>query len=132
MNWWLAAGSLAAVLLLAGIAWLLKLGGTQKLESGVDAIVLAEALCSGFEGKAGVVSTSGGLAAATGGPGDLVLIEPMGARHRARRVAGARVALLDDEAEGTAVTLQLSPEEMFRITVADPAAARAFAQILGD
>ena len=132
MNWWLAAGSLAAVLLLAGIAWLLKLGGTRKLETGDDAIALAEALCSGFEGKAGVVSTSGELAAATGGSGDLVLIEPMGARHRARRIAGARVAMLCDGPGGTAITLQLSPQEMFRITVADRAAARPFAQILGD
>lgn len=132
MNWWLAAGSLAAVLLLAGIAWLLKLGGTQKLETGDDAIALAEALSSGFEGKAGIISASGELAAATGGPGDLVLIEPMGARHRARRIAGARIAMLSDGADGTAITLQLSPQEMFRITVADAAAARAFAQILGD
>ncbi|HEY0624145.1 hypothetical protein [Sphingomonas sp.] len=132
MNWWLAAGSLAAVLALASIAWLLRLGGTQKLESGDDAIALAEALSSGFEGKAGVVSASGELGAAAGGPGDLVLIEPMGARHRARRIMGARVAMLSDGQGGTAITLQLSPEEMFRITVADAAAARVFAQILGD
>ena len=132
MNWWLAAGSLAAVLLLSGVAWLLKLGGTQKLETGDDAIALAEALNSGFEGKAGLVSASGELAAAAGGPGDLVLIEPMGARHRARRIAGARVAMVNEGAGGAAITLQLSPREMFRITVADPAAARAFAQILGD
>jgi len=132
MNWWLAAGSLAAVLTLAGVAKLLKLGGTQKLESGDDAIRIAEALSSGFEGKAGVVSASGELAAATGGPGDLVLIEPMGARHRARRIAGARVAMLNEGPAGTVVTLRLSPQEMFRITVADAGAARALARILGD
>ncbi|WP_447727843.1 hypothetical protein [Sphingomonas koreensis] len=132
MNWWLAAGSLAAVLALAGIAWLLKLGGTQRLETSEDAIRLAEALSSGFVGKAGMVSASGELAAAAGGPGDLVLIQPMGARHRAERFAGARVAMLVDGPNGTAITLQLSPQQMFRITVADAAAARAFAQILGD
>ncbi len=132
MNWWLAAGSLAAVLMLAGIAWLLKLGGTQRIETGADAIALAEALSAGFEGKAGVVSANGELAAAAGGTGDLVLIEPMGARHRARRIAGARVAMLGEAPNGTAVTLQLSPREMFRITVADAAAARAFAETLGD
>lgn len=131
MNWWLAAGSLAAVLALAGIAWLLKLGGTQRLETGEDAIRLAEALVAGFEGKAGIVSTSGELAAAAGGPGDLVLIEPMGARHRARRIVGARIAMLDDAPNGTAIALQLSPGEMFRITVSDAAAARAFAGMLG-
>jgi len=132
MNWWLTAASLAAVLALAGIAWLLKLGGTQRLETGTDAIRLAEALSSGFEGKAGIVSASGELAAATGGPGDLVLIQPMGARHRAERLAGARVAMLSDGAEGVVITLQLSPQQMFRITVADAAAARAFARVLGD
>ena len=131
MNWWLAAGSLAAVLALAGIAWLLKLGGTQRLESGEDAIRLAEAMCGGFEGKAGVVSVSGEIAAATGGPGDLVLIQPMGARHRAERFAGARVAMLGDSPNGAAITLQISPQQVFRITVADAAGARAFTQILG-
>lgn len=131
MNWWLAAGSLAAVLTLAGMAWLLKLGGTQRLATGDDAIRLAEALVSGFEGKAGIVSASGELAAAAGGLGDLVLIEPMGARHRARRIAGARVAMIGEEPDGTAITLRLSPHEMFRLTVADAAAARAFADTLG-
>lgn len=132
MNWWLTAASLAAVLALAGIAWLLKLGGTQRLETGDDAIRLAEALSSGFEGKAGIVSTDGTLAAAAGGPGDLVLIQPLGARHRADRFAGARIAMPDDGPEGIAITLQLSPQQMVRITVADAGAAHAFARILGD
>ncbi|WP_343518200.1 hypothetical protein [Sphingomonas sp.] len=131
MNWWLAAGSLAAVLALAGMAWLLKLGGTQRLETGADAIRLAEALSSGFEGKAGIVSANGELAAAAGGPGDLVLVEPMGARHRARRIAGARIAMIDDGPDGSTLTLQLSPQETFRITVADAAAAHGFADMLG-
>jgi len=132
VNWWLTAASLAAVLALAGIAWLLRLGGPQRLETGADAIRLAEALSSGFEGKAGIVSTSGELAAAAGGPGDLVLIQPLGARHRADRFTGARIAMLGDGPGGTAITLQLSPQQMFRITVPDPEAARAFAQVLGD
>lgn len=132
MNWWLTVASLAAVVALAGIAWLLKLGGAPRLETGEDAIRLAEALSSGFEGKAGIVSTDGMLAAAAGGPGDLVLIQPLGARHRADRFPAARIAMLDDGPEGTAVTLQLAPQQMFRITVADAGAARAFARILGD
>jgi hypothetical protein len=132
MNWWLTAGSLAAVLALAGVAWLLRLGGTQRLETGADAIRLAEAQSSGFEGKAGVVSANGELAAATGGPGELVLLQPMGARHRADRFTGARIAMLGETVDGTVITLQLSPGEMFRITVSDAAAARAFARVLGD
>lgn len=132
MNWWLTAASLAAVLALAGIAWLLKLGGTQRLEAAEDAIRLAEAMCSGFEGQAGFISAGGELAAVTGGPGDLVLIQPMGARHRADRFSGARVAMLEDGQEAIVITLQLPPQQMFRITVADKAAARTFSQILGD
>ncbi|QDX27056.1 hypothetical protein FPZ54_14275 [Sphingomonas suaedae] len=130
MNWWLAAGSLAAVLALAGIAWLLRLGGTQRLESGDDAVKLAEALVSGFDAKVGIVSASGELAAVTGGPGDLVLIEPLGARHRATRFADVRIAMAHPSPEGTTITLQLEPGAMFRITVADAEAARAFAEAL--
>ncbi|MFL9840277.1 hypothetical protein ABS767_04815 [Sphingomonas sp. ST-64] len=131
MNWWLAAGSLAAVLALAGIAWLLKLGGAQRLESGDDAVALAEALVSGFEGTAGIVSASGELAAVAGGPGDLVLIEPLGARYRATHYAGARVAAVHPAPEGTAITLELQPGAVFRITVADVTAAEAFVAQLG-
>lgn len=131
MNWWLTAASLAAVLALAGIAWLLRLGGTQPLKTGEDAIRLAEAMCNGFEGRMGIVSANGELATAAGGTGDLVLIQPMGARHRADRYTGARVAMVDDGPGGSAITLQLSPQQMFRITIADAAAARAFADILG-
>lgn len=132
MNWWLIAGSLVAVLALAAIARMLGLGGAQRLETGDDAIAIAEALVSGFEGRVGIVSASGTLAAATGGPGDLVLIEPMGARFTARRIAGARVAMTGPGAGGTAITLALSPGEMFRITVADADAAQAFGEMLGD
>lgn len=131
MNWWLVAGSLTAVLALAGIARLLGLGGAARLANGDDAIALAEALVSGFEGRAGIVSASGELAAAAGGPGDLVLVEPLGARHRARRIAGAAIASITDTADGAAITLRLSPREMFRITVTDGDAARRFAAVLG-
>ncbi|MFN4096281.1 MAG: hypothetical protein ACK4GG_05900 [Sphingomonas sp.] len=130
MNWWLVGGSLAAVLALAGIAWLLKLGGAQRLESRDDAIKLAEALVSGFEGKAGVIATSGELAAAVGGPADVVVIEPLGARHRATRYKHARVVIAHPAPEGTKITLELQPGALFRITVADPAAADAFVAIL--
>ena len=78
-----------------------------------------------------MVSANGELAAVAGGTGDLVLIEPMGARHRARRIRGAQVAMLDEAPDGTTVTVQVAPGAMFRITVADATAARAFADTLG-
>ncbi len=131
MNWWLAAGSLAAVLALGGVAWLLGLGGAQRLETGDDAIKLAEALVSGFEGKVGVVAINGERAAVVGGPSDLVVIEPLGARHRATRFKFARTIMAHAEAEGTKIALELQPGTVFRITVADADAARAFTETLG-
>ena len=130
MNWWLVGGSLAAVLALAGVARLLRLGGAQRLESGDDAVKLAEALVSGFEGTAGVVATSGELAAAVGGPGDLVVIEPLGARHRATRYKHARVVMAHPAPEGTKLMLELQPGMVLRITVADQAAVDSFVAIL--
>lgn len=130
MNWWLAAGSLAAVLALAGIARILGLGGTQRLADGDDAVRLAEALVSGFEGKRSVLAADGGRAAVAGGPGDLVVIEPLGARHRATRFKSARVIMAHPEADGTKLALELQPGTVLRITVADADAARAFAETL--
>lgn len=131
MNWWLVGGSLVAVLALAGIARLLRLGGAQKLDSGDDAIKLAEALVSGFEGKRAVVAAEGERAAVAGGRSDLVVIEPLGARHRATRFKSARVVMTHPEAEGTKLALELQPGTIFRITVADKAAVDAFVATLG-
>lgn len=130
MNWWLLAGSLIAVLALAGIARLLGLGGAQPLRTGEDAVALAEALVSGFVGDTGVVAANGALALAANARGELVVIEPMGARHRARRVADAQVVTSNDSPDGTVLTLALSPQEMFRITIADGETARRIAALL--
>ena len=130
MNWWLVGGSLAAVLALAGIARLLRLGGAQQLESGADAIKLAEALVSGFVGKVGIVATDGKRAVVAGGTADLVVIEPLGARHRATRFKSARVVMTHSEADGTKLALELQSGTIFRITVADQAAADAFVATL--
>ncbi len=130
MNWWLVGGSLVAVLALAGIARLLRLGGAQRLETGDDAITLAEALVSGFEGKVGIVATDGERAVVAGGTADLVVIEPLGARHRATRFKSARVVMTHPEADGTKLALELQPGTIFRITVADQAAADAFVATL--
>ena len=130
MNWWLVGGSLIAVLALAGVARMLRLGGAQRLADGNDAIRLAEALVSGFEGRLGVVATDGARAAVVGGPGDLVVIEPLGARYRATRFKSARVVMVHPEADGTKLALELQPGTVLRITVADGEAARTFAETL--
>lgn len=130
MNWWLLAGSLIAVLALAGIARLLGLGGTQPLRTGEDAVALAESLVSGFVGDTGAVAANGTLALAANARGELVVIEPMGARHRARLMPGAQVVMSNDSPDGTVLTLALSPREMFRITIADREAAQRIAALL--
>ncbi|MCR5870384.1 MULTISPECIES: hypothetical protein [unclassified Sphingomonas] len=131
MNWWLVGGSLAAVLALAGIASLLGLGGARRLQTGDDAIRLAEALVSGFSGKVGVVATDGTRAMVAGGTADLVVIEPLGARHRATRFKSARVVMTHPEADGLKIALELQPGTVFRITVADADAAHALTDALG-
>lgn len=127
MNWWLVAGSLAAVLLLAGIARLLGLGGVTSLTCE-EAVALADALVPGFEGRVAIVSTDGHRAAVAAGAGDLVLIEPLGARFRARRFTAARVATAPDE---RGITLALTPLDMFHLPLNDVESARAFARTLG-
>lgn len=131
MNWWLLAGSLIAVLALAGVARLLGLGGAQQLQTGDDAIALAESLVSGFTGDVGAVAVSGTLALAANARGELVVIEPLGARFRARQVPGARVVMANDGPDGTILTLALSPQEMFRITIADRETAQRIVTLLG-
>ena len=131
MNWWLAAGSLGAVLALAGIARMLGLGGAQRLADGNDAIRIAEALVTGFTGTAGIVATDGARAAVAGGRGDVVAIEPLGARHRATRFKHARVIMTHAASEDTKITIELQPGMVLRLTVADPDAARRFADALG-
>jgi hypothetical protein len=128
---WLAAGSLGAVLGLAGLAAMLRLGGAPRLADGDQAIAVAQALVPGFDGAAAIVATGGDIAAVAGADGSLVLIEPMGARFRARRIVGAAVrAMVPQQGEAVAMTLDLSPHESIDLTIADPVAARAFGTAL--
>lgn len=119
MNLWLTAGSLAAVLALAGIAKLLKLGGPPRVETADEAIAHAEALVSGFEGTAAIVSPTG-AALVAGIDAGLVLLEPKGARFRARRLPAASL-----RASGDGVTLRHDNGTTLQFP-ADPADIAAF------
>lgn len=90
MNLWLAAGSLAAVLALAGIAWALRLGGSAPLADDRAVIAMAEAMVSGFEGVS-ARRLDDGTAIVVGIDGSSVTLEPMGARFRARHAAAGVV-----------------------------------------
>ncbi|ODP36073.1 hypothetical protein [Sphingomonas turrisvirgatae] len=86
MNWALAAGSLVAVLMLAGIAWALRLGESGRIADAAQAIRLAEEGLAGFEASDAVVCADGGGAVVFGSHGTVALIRPSGARFIVREV----------------------------------------------
>ncbi len=85
MNPWLAAGSLAGVLALAGIAWALRLGGAAPL-CRETAMAEAEARCDPFDALDAVVSRDG-RAALVIGRDALAIVRHHGASVAARRLA---------------------------------------------
>lgn len=100
MNWTLLAGSLAAVLALAAIAWLLRLGG-GAIDGPEAAREQAEALLSGFEAGEAVVASDGRAALVRGHDGSVALLKLHGAHVAARRLQPPVSAV--HAAEGLAV-----------------------------
>ncbi len=131
MNLWLAAGSLGAVLGLAGLAAMLRLGGAPRLADGDQAIAVAQALVPDFDGAAAIVATGGDIAAVAGADGSLVLIEPMGARFRARRIVAAAIEAVRVDGGELVVKLAGPPRAVIAMGVADGVAAQALAERLG-
>lgn len=91
MNWLTLAGSLAAILLLAGIAWVLRLGHDARIASPQEAADAAEAALAGFEASNVVLGTDGAGALAVGADGRLAAIKRHGARAAVRAVSWADV-----------------------------------------
>ncbi|WP_448662686.1 hypothetical protein ACG3SL_18840 [Sphingomonas sp. CJ20] len=86
------AASLVAVLALAGIARLLRLGG-GRIESEAAAIEAAEAMLSGFEAARAVLGADGQAALVPGRAGDAALLKVHGAHIAARRLAPGYAAV---------------------------------------
>lgn len=84
MNWALLGGSLAGVLALAGIAWLLGLGG-GRIDDPEAAMRLAEDHLDGFTAREAVLSADGN-AAVVRGDGEAALLRQKGAHVVVRRV----------------------------------------------
>ncbi|MBO9714082.1 hypothetical protein [Sphingomonas sp.] len=112
---WIQLGaSFAAVLVMAGAAWALRLGGGGGIASEAEAIETADALLSGFEGRRAQLGSDGRAAVVTGADGSLALLKLHGARIAVRRLyppfatqptpEGLRVA--SGEARFGAVTLR--------------------------
>lgn len=96
MNWVLLAGSLAAILLLAVIAWALRLGRHGRIASPEEAAVAAETALAGFEAADVVVGADGAGALAVGEDGRLAAIKRHGARAAVREVRWAAVRATPD------------------------------------
>jgi hypothetical protein len=84
MNWLQLGGSLAAVLLLAWVSWLLKLGESRIADSDTAKRMAEEAL-SGFVARAALVGTNGAAALVLGNDG-IALLKRHGAKVAVRRL----------------------------------------------
>lgn len=84
MTWEQLGGSLAAILVLAWIARLLKLG-ESRITDPARACELAEEMLAGFEASRAIVSEDGG-AAIVAGNGTVALLKRHGAQVAVRRL----------------------------------------------
>ncbi|MBC2776352.1 hypothetical protein [Parasphingopyxis marina] len=122
MNWVVLAGSIAAVLILAGFAWLLKLGATPQIESEEAAARLARDAHSGFRPIDIALGRDGRAALLLGENGDIVLLRPHGAQIAARVFraappitrAGGELKIATGERMFGDVALQLDEAEAAR------------------
>ncbi|KRC79792.1 hypothetical protein [Sphingomonas sp. Root241] len=85
MNWMQLGGSVAAVLVLVLISWLLKLG-ESRIADAETAKRMAEDALSGFVARDALVGTNGAAALVLGNDG-IALLKRHGAKVAARRLA---------------------------------------------
>jgi hypothetical protein len=86
MNGIIVAGSLVAILALAGIAWFLKLGRTARIDGPEAAADAADQSLPGFTTVNAVVGADGSGALAVTGDGRVAAIKRHGARMAVREV----------------------------------------------
>ena len=84
MSWLELSGSVTAVLVLAVLAWALKLG-QSKIVDAATACRLAEEMLAGFVARRAIVSQDGG-AALVAGNGTIAVLKRHGAQVAARRL----------------------------------------------
>lgn len=88
---WGLLGSLAAILVLAGIAWALRLGRDARIASPEEAAAAAEAALAGFEAANVVLGADGAGALAVGSDGRLAAVKRHGARAAVREIRWAAI-----------------------------------------
>lgn len=84
MNWTQLAGSLLAILALAGVARMLRLG-EARIGDEARAREMAEGMLAGFESRAAIVGTDGNAALVLGN-GTIAILKRHGAKVAARRL----------------------------------------------
>ena len=84
MNWLQLGGSIVAILLLAGIARMLRLG-ESKIATAADARRIAEEHLAGFEARHALVGEDGN-AALVAGNGAIAILKRHGAQVAVRRL----------------------------------------------
>jgi hypothetical protein len=91
------AGSLVAILALAGLAWWLKLGGTPRLASEADVARAANEVEDGFLPVTCACDAEGASALARDADGRIMLIRRHGNRFAGRVLNAQAKAVLQDE-----------------------------------
>lgn len=92
MNWMQLGGSLAAILLLAGVAWWLRLGRDGRIDSPEEAADAAEHALAGFVTAGAVLGADGLAALAVDRGGERVaVVKRHGARLAVREVGWSAV-----------------------------------------
>ena len=87
MNWPVLGGSLAAILVLAGLCWVLKLGRVERIASAEDAADAADQCLPGFDTIGAVVGADGSGALAVTDDGRVAVMKRHGARIAVREVS---------------------------------------------
>jgi hypothetical protein len=114
MDWMMLAGSLLAILVLAGVAWALKLGRGERIASAEAAAEAAEHALAGFVTVGAVVGADGAGALAVAEDGRVAAMKLHGARIAVRAVDWSAVRA---GAEG--VIVETGERRFGRVTLKD-------------
>lgn len=90
------AGSLVAILALAGLAWWLKLGGAPRLSSEADVLRAAGEVEDGFAPVSAACDAEGTGALARDADGRIMIIRRHGNRYAGRVLTSAAKAMRED------------------------------------
>lgn len=106
------AGSVAAIVVLAGMAWALGLGG-GGIADEAEAMRIAEDALTGFDAVSARVAADGRAALVTGADGSFAVVKLHGAQPAVRRVTAAQV-----REESAAVVVDTGERLFGRVTIA--------------